>query len=252
VTDLGVSGTSRTDGICRTEVGDEVGRFYGYVSDGIFHSQAEIDNYTNAKGEHVDQPGAQPGVVKYVDVDNNGIINSSDQDYLGSGIAKIHYGFNGRVEWKGFDLSISLYGASKFKAVDYVDMTLQGSYGALNKSVGMLNAWTTENPNTDVPRVSYTLPPDSPISNDFFSQRFIQNASYLKINNIVLGYNLPDKWFGGFIRSARVYAQAQNVTTFTKYNGYNVDFAGGIFTPGYNYASYPTPRTIMFGANFSF
>jgi hypothetical protein len=85
-----------------------------------------------------------------------------------------------------------------------------------------------------------------------FSQRFIQDASYLKIANIVLGYSLPDRWFGGYIKGLRIYAEGQNLATLSKYKGYNVDFAGGTFTPGYNYASYPTPRTMMFGAHFSF
>jgi hypothetical protein len=85
-----------------------------------------------------------------------------------------------------------------------------------------------------------------------FSQRYIQNASYLKLANIQLGYNFPDKFFGGYVRGLRLYVTGQNLFRFTKYKGYNVDFAGGTFTPGFNYASYPTPRTIMFGGSFSF
>jgi TonB-dependent starch-binding outer membrane protein SusC len=101
-----------------------------------------------------------------------------------------------------------------------------------------------------VPRVAYN--PSGAITNDMFSQRFVQNASYLKISNIQLGYRFPDKLFGNYIKSLRIYASAQNLAPFTKYKGYNVDFAGGTFTPGYNYASYPTPQTVMFGGTFSF
>jgi TonB-linked SusC/RagA family outer membrane protein len=261
VTKLGVSGEPRTDGYCRTEVGREVGSFYGLVSEGIFKSQAEIDNNYNDEGELVTQTGAKEGDVKYKDVNNDGQITlEKDQTFLGSGIAKIHYGLNVRAEWKGFDLSISTYGAAKFKAVDYVDVILHSSYGPLNKSVDLLNAYNSEsdaainglpvNTNTDVPRVAYKS--ENSITNDLFSQRFIQNASYLKIATIELGYNVPDKWFGGYVNGLRIYASAQNLATLSKYKGYNVDFAGGTFTPGYNYASYPTPRTIMFGAHFSF
>jgi hypothetical protein len=114
----------------------------------------------------------------------------------------------------------------------------------------LLDAWTPDNTNTDVPRVAFKT--TGSITNDMFSQRFLQDASYLKIANIELGYNLPNRWFGGYISGVRVYASAQNLATLTKYKGYNVDFAGGTFTPGYNYASYPTPRTMMFGVNFSF
>ena len=247
---LGVSGEPRSDGFCRTEVGREVGSFYGYVYDGIFQSQAEIDNRLNSEGEHINQSGAQPGDVAYADLNLDGEITNEDQKYLGSGLPKFNYGLNARAEWKGLDLSISTYGAAGFKAVDFVDVTLHNSYGALNKSVDLLNAWTPENTNTNVPRVAYNT--TGSITNDMFSERFIQDASYLKIANIELGYNLPDRWFGGYVSGLRIYASAQNLATLSKYKGYNVDFAGGTFTPGYNYCSYPTPRTMMFGIHCSF
>jgi TonB-linked SusC/RagA family outer membrane protein len=250
VTRLGVSGEPITSGYCRTEVGREVGQFYGYVSEGIYQSQSEIDSRVNSKGAHITQDGAQPGDIKYADLNNDGTINAKDQTFLGSGLPKFNYGLNIRAEWKGFDMSISTYGALKFKAVDYVDVALHGSYGALNKSTDLLNAWTPTNTNTNVPRVAYKS--TGSITNDLFSQRFIQDASYFKIANIELGYNFPDRWFSGFVNGLRVYASAQNVMTFSKYKGYNVDFSGGTMTPGYNYCSYPTPRTVMIGAHFSF
>jgi TonB-linked SusC/RagA family outer membrane protein len=261
VTKLGVSNEPRTDGFSRTEVGREVGSFYGYVYQGIFQSQAEIDNRVNANGQHITQNGAKPGDCRYADINGfdaagkltgvpDGQINSADQTYLDSGIPKLHYGLNARAEWKGFDLSISTYGAAGFKAVDFVDLTLHSSLGSLNKSVDLLNAWTLDNTNTNVPRISYK--PEGSVTNDYFSERFIQNANYLKIANIELGYNVPDRWFGSYVNSVRIYASAQNLATWSKYKGYNVDFAGGTFTPGYNYASYPTPRSIMFGVHFSF
>ena len=250
VTKLGVSNEPRTDGNSRTEVGREVGSFYGYVSQGIFQKQSDIDNRVNSKGQHINQNGAQPGDVIYADLNNDGEITNADQKFLGSGIAKIHYGLNARAEWKGFDLSLSTYGALGFKAVDFVDVTLNSSYGALNKSVNLLNAWTPVNTKTTVPRVAYKS--NGSITNDMFSQRFIQDASYLKIANIELGYNFPNRWFGNYVNGVRFYASAQNLVTLSKYKGYNVDFAGGTFTPGYNYSSYPTPRTVMLGVHFSF
>ncbi len=231
------------------------------VSEGIFQSQEEIDNNVNSKGEHINQPGAQVGDVRYADINNDGEITlDGDRKFLGSGLPKFNYGLNLRFEYSGFDLSISTFGALKFKAVDFVDVTLHSSYGALNKSVDMLDAYNSEadaavnglpvNTNTDVPRVAYKT--SGSITNDMFSQRFIQDASYLKIANVELGYNFPDRWFSGYVQGLRIYASGQNLATLSKYKGYNVDFAGGTFTPGYNYASYPTPRTIMFGANFTF
>jgi hypothetical protein len=250
VTRLGVSGEPRTDGYSRTEVGRQVGSFYGYVYEGIFQSQNQIDNHVNSKGGHINQNGAQPGDVAYADLNNDGEITNADQTYLGSGLPKVNFGFNISAGWKGFDLSLFATGAAGFKAVDFVDVTLHGSYGALNKSVDLLNAWTPDNTNTGVPRVAYKS--TGSITNDMFSQRFIQNASYLKLANIQLGYRFPDKLFGGYVRGLRIYVSGQNLARLTKYKGYNVDFAGGTFTPGFNYASYPTPRTIMFGGSFSF
>ncbi|WP_243349441.1 SusC/RagA family TonB-linked outer membrane protein [Parabacteroides sp. FAFU027] len=252
VTSLGVLNEPQTDGYCRTEVGREVGSFYGYVSEGIYQSQSEVDNRVNSKGAHITQNGAVAGDIKYADLNNDGTISDADRTYLGSGMPKVNFGLNFRGEWRGFDLSISTYGAAGFKALDFVDMTLHSSYGALNKSVDMLNAWTPDNTNTNIPRVAYKVTPGASITNDAFSQRFLQNASYLKIANVELGYNFSDKLFGNYIHGVRVYASGQNLTTLTKYKGYNVDFAGGTFTPGFNYCSYPTPRTVMFGLRASF
>lgn len=250
VTRLGVSNEPRTDGYCRTEVGREVGGFYGYVYEGIYQSQEQIDNHVNDEGETINQNGARPGDAAYADLNNDGEITNEDQTFLGSGIPKVSYGLNIRAEYRGFDFSIFATGAAGFKAVDFVDLTLHGSYGSLNKSVDLLNAWTPDNTDTDVPRVAYKA--TGSITNDMFSQRYMQNASYLKIANVQLGYRFPDKWLGNYVKNLRIYASAQNIARITKYKGYNVDFAGGTFTPGYNYASYPTPQTFMFGGSFTF
>jgi TonB-linked SusC/RagA family outer membrane protein len=252
---LGTENEPYTSGFCRTEVGREVGGLYGYVIDdsqknGIFQSQADIDNRTNDNGDYITQDGAQPGDVAYKDLDGDGNIDTDDRQFIGSGLPDFTYGLNINIGWKAFDLSIAANGAGGFQAVDYVDEVLRSSYGLLNKSTDLSNAWTEDNTNTNIPRISYAS--SGSVTNDLFSKRYIQNASYLKIANIELGYNLPDNLFSGYIHGVRIYASAQNVITFSKYKGYNVDFAGGTFTPGYNYCSYPTPRTIMFGAHFSF
>ncbi|WP_088654438.1 SusC/RagA family TonB-linked outer membrane protein [Geofilum rhodophaeum] len=247
---LGVLNTPVTQAYTRTEVGREVGAFYGYVYEGIFQTQTEIDSRVNAEGVYINQPGAQPGDVAYADVNNDGEITNEDQTYLGSGIPDYHFGLNAGIEWNNFDLSIASYGAAGFQVVDFVDVMLTNSYGTLNKSVDLLNAWTPDNTNTDVPRVAYKSP--GSINNDMFSERFLQDAAYLKIANVTLGYNFPDRWFSGVVTNVRAYVTGQNLATITKYKGYNVDFAGGTFSPGYNYSSYPTPRTVLFGMNFSF
>ncbi|RAV97976.1 SusC/RagA family TonB-linked outer membrane protein [Pseudochryseolinea flava] len=250
VTKLGVRNLPYTVGNSRTEVGREIGAFYGYVFEGVFQTPEQLTDRVNDLGNPVNQPGAQLGDAAYADLNNDGEITNLDQEYLGSGLPSMSYGFNIHAEWKGFDLTVFGTGVTGFRVVDFVDMTLRSSYGALNKSTDLLNAWTESNPNSNVPRVANK--PTGAITNDMFSQRFMQNAAYLRIANIQLGYNLPDKWFAGYVSQVRLYASGQNLFTFSKYRGYNVDFAGGTFTPGFNYASYPTPRTVMAGVQFSF
>ncbi len=257
VTALGVTNEGRTDGICRTEVGEEVGRFYGLRYGGIIRDNATLVELLNAQSAgHSTEAGyaapanAKLGDVYYVDVNGDGTINDDDRDFLGSGMPKVNFGLNARVEWKGLDLSVATYGALGFKAVDYLDEALHGTTGLTNKSVDMLDSWTAENPNASQPRVQFTA--DGSTYNDYFSDRFIQNANYWKIANVELGYNFKDEWFNGIFSSVRFYVSAQNLHTITKYKGYNVDFAGGTFTPGYNYCSFPTPRTFMAGLHFTF
>ncbi|MGQ1947718.1 SusC/RagA family TonB-linked outer membrane protein [Geofilum sp. OHC36d9] len=259
VTKLGVNNSPVTSSMCRTEVGQEVGQFYGYVleddtedgniKNGIAQNQGAIDNRQNSEGLYITQTGAEAGDLLYKDLDGDGEITAKDQQFLGSGLPDVTFGINARVEWNGFDLTISTFGAAGFQAVDFVDMALRSSYGATNKDVSLLNAWTPSNTNTDVPRVQNK---SDITSNDYFSDRYIQDASYLKIANVQFGYNFPDSWFVGRISGVRAYITGQNLATISNYKGYNVDFAGGTYTPGYNYASYPTPRTFMFGLNMSF
>ena len=250
VTSLGMGESQRIDGDCITKVGSEVGQFYGYVYEGIFQNQEEIDNRINDEGLHVNQNGAQPGDVAYKDVNNDGEITGDDRTILGSGMPKVQFGLSFRLEYKGFDLNVSTFGAAGYQVMDFIDRTLRGSYGATNKSVDLVNAWTPEKPSTTVPRVYWAS--TGSITNDMFSSRFLQNGAYWKIANVELGYNLPDKWFKDVISGVRVYVSGQNLATISKYRGYNIDFAGGTFTPGYNYCSYPTPMTMMFGLNLSF
>ena len=250
VVSLGPSGEARNDAFTRTELGAEVGRFYGYVYEGIFQNQEEIDNRINDKGQYVVQAGAQPGDVAYKDINNDGQITADDQTFIGSGMSKVQFGLSARFEYKGFDLSISTFGAAGYQLLDFVDMTLRSSYGMTNRSVDLMKAWTPQNPSTTVPRVYYKA--TGTITNDMFSSRYLQNGSYWKIANVEFGYNLPEGLFNGFIRGARIYASGQNLLTISKYRGYNIDFAGGAFTPGYNYCSYPAPITAMLGVKLSF
>ena len=246
VTSLGFGTEQYITGAYITKVGEEVGKFYGWVYEGIARTQADLDN-------HPTQQGAQVGDCLYKDMNGDGVIDAEDQTVLGSGLPKISFGLSAHLEYKNFDLSISTFGALNYHVSDDIYNTLNSSYGPNNKSVAVLDAnrWEGSTYVSNVPR-TYYINSATLAWNDLFSERHIQNAAYWKIANIELGYNIPDKLFKGVVSGARVYVSAQNLYTFTKYKGYNVDFAGGTFTPGYNFCSYPSARTFMAGLLFSF
>ena len=252
VTSLGFGTESYLDGDYITNVGEEVGQFYGYVYEGIARTQADLD-------DHATQDGAQVGDCLYKDVSGpdgvpDGVVDTNDRVVLGSGLPKVNFGISAHLEYKNFDLSISTFGALNYHVSDGIYNTLTSCYGPGNKSTSQLDAnrWSTDGLTyiSAVPRTYYST--NGMAWNDLFSDRKIQNAAYWKIANIELGYNFRDSWFKGVVSGVRVYVSAQNLITFTKYKGYNVDYAGGTFTPGFNWCSYPSARSFMAGLLFSF
>lgn len=233
----------------RTEVGHEVGEHYGFVYQGIFQNQAEIN-------AHAKQFGAvlAPGDVKYKDISGpqgkpDGIVDEAyDRTYLGSGIPKYNYGINLSAGYKAFDLSIFASGSAKFLINSRMYRDLHHTAGAINYSKDMLNRWTPSNTNTDIPRLN-----DADVNNFKDSDRpgWLQNGTYLRINTVSLGYTLPANLVRG-INNARIYITAQNLYSFQSYQGYNPDFTSGVFNPGFDFGSYPKPRTIMAGVQVSF
>ena len=248
VLSLGFGTDSYITGAYKTEVGQEIGKFYGWVYEGIARTQADLDN-------HASQPGANVGDCLYKDINDDGVIDANDQTILGSGLPKINFGINARFEYKNVDLSISTYGALNYHVSDDIYNSLNSCYGWANKDVAILDAnrWSDDGTTylSSVPR-TYAANNATLAWNDLFSERKIQNAAYWKIANVELGYNLPDKWFGGYVNGVRVYVSAQNLYTFTGYKGYNVDYAGGTFTPGYNFCSFPSAQSFMAGLHFTF
>ena len=248
VLSLGFGTDSYITGAYKTEVGQEIGKFYGWVYEGIARTQADLD-------KHASQPGANVGDCLYKDINDDGVIDANDQTILGSGLPKINFGINARFEYKNVDLSISTYGALNYHVSDDIYNSLNSCYGWANKDVAMADAnrWSDDGTTylSSVPR-TYAANNATLAWNDLFSERKIQNAAYWKIANVELGYNLPDKWFGGYVNGVRVYVSAQNLYTFTGYKGYNVDYAGGTFTPGYNFCSFPSAQSFMAGLHFTF
>ena len=231
-----------------TYVGEEIGQFYGYVYEGIARTQEELDAH-NAVAM---QQGAQVGDCMYKDLNGDGQITTADRKVLGSGMPKLNFGLSAHLEYNIFDLSISTYGALGYHVSDHIYNALNSCYGYGNKDVAVLDAnrWNGDTYVSEVPRTYITANGEG--WNDYFSDRKIQNAAYWKIANVELGCNLPNKWFGNYVSGVRLYVAAQNLYTLTGYKGYNVDYAPGTFTPGYNYCSYPSARSFMAGINFTF
>jgi TonB-linked SusC/RagA family outer membrane protein len=233
----------------KTELGGIVGEHYGFVYEGIFQTQAEI-------AAHATQFGAalKPGDVKYKDISGplgkpDGVVDEAyDRTYLGSGIPKYFYGFTFSASYKKFDLTLFASGAADFKINSRMYRDLHHSAGALNYSTDMLNRWTPTNTNTNIPRLN-----DADVNNFKDSDRpgWLQSGTYLRINTVSVGYNLPQDIIKGLSRS-RVYATVQNLYSFQKYKGYNPDFTSGVFNPGFDFGSYPKPRTILLGVQLIF
>lgn len=233
----------------KTELGHPVGELFGFITEGIFQNAADVSG-------HATQTNAAPGDVKFKDVNGrddkgkltgtpDGKITDDDRVYLGNAIPKYYYGFNFSCSYKNFDLSFFLQGSGGNKVFNGVYRDLMvGQYG--NHSVDELNFWTPTNTNTNVPRPII----GDPNGNGRFSDRFVENGSYLKLQNAQIGYNLPSAIATKthVFKSLRVYVSGQNLTTISNYRGYDPDFiSDGLFSRGYDYGSFPNPRSILFG-----
>ena len=226
-----------------TEVGGEVGQLYGYQSEGIFQNNDDIK-------KHAEQINAAPGDIKFKDVNGDGKITALDRVYLGSAIPKISYGINLSASYKNFDFSTFFQGQAGNKIYNGVYRDLMGLQYS-NGSVNALNYWTPANTATNVPRPII----GDPNANGRDSDRFVEDGGYLKMQNFQIGYTIPSailKKTKG-VESARFYISGQNVLMLTGYRGYDPDFTSdGLFSRGYDYGSYPNPRTFMAGVQVGF
>lgn len=222
----------------KTEVGRSVGELYGFVTEGIFQNAADVSN-------HATQNLAAPGDVKFKDINKDGVITDADRVYLGSVIPKIYYGLNLNASYDNFDASVFFQGSAGNKVFNgvYHDLMV-GQYG--NSSVDELNFWTPTNTNTNVPRPII----GDPNGNSRFSDRFVESGSYVKLQNAQIGYTIPKTVLSRthVFSSFRIYVSGQNLLTISKYRGYDPDFiSDGLFSRGYDYGSFPNPRTVMLG-----
>ncbi|WP_069659572.1 SusC/RagA family TonB-linked outer membrane protein [Arcticibacter eurypsychrophilus] len=239
-----------------TQAGGPVGTFYGYVTDGLFRSQEELNAI--GQGIPVGQTGIWLGDVRFKDISGpNGVpdgkIGSEDVTVIGNPNPDFTYGLTNTFNYKGFDLSVFLQGVQGgdiFNWTRKYSESLISPY--LNQLTTVLNRYTESNPTSDMPRFVNGWHSN----NTRISDRYVEDGSYLRIQNISFGYNVPSKWINPIkMTSARIYVSAQNVYTFTKYSGYDPEigsFNKDVLSANVDNGHYPTPRTFTIGANIQF
>ena len=220
------------------DAGLPINVFYGYVTDGIFQNQAEVN-------AHAIQPGAEPGDIRFRDLDNNGVINDDDRTVLGNPNPTHLFSLNNTLTYKGFELGIYLQGVAGNKIFNANNIDLTGMAAAYNQTTDVLKRWTGEGTSNSMPRAVF----GDPNQNNRISDRFVENGSYLRLKTISLGYNFPKAWLKPLtIENVRLTLSCENVATITSYSGFDPEVA----INGIDLSRYPISRTFNIGVNFNF
>lgn len=236
--------------ITRTEAGHPVQSFYGFKTNGLFQNAGEISSGAT-------QSNAAPGDIRFVDATPDGKIDQNDRVYLGSFLPNYSYGLNFNATYKGFDFTLFFQGLQGNKVYNGTKVIEQGMLRLFNSSTDVLRAWTPTNTNTDVPRAIS----GDPNNNARTSDRFVESGSYLRLKNISIGYSIPQEALQRFTKNSlsklRVYVNATNLLTFTKYTGYDPEVGirsgqASNLIQGIDYGQFPQARTIMAGIQVGF
>ncbi|MDO4933893.1 MAG: TonB-dependent receptor, partial [Prevotella sp.] len=232
----------------RAENGQPWPYFYGYKTNGILQNADEAAAYnalyhTNEAGELVN-PSA-PGDFRFVDVNGDGKITDDDKTKIGKGMPDWTFGLNFNAEWKGFDFMMFWQGTA---GNDVFDATMRVDKNNQNLPSWMLGRWTGEGTSNEIPRFVF-----GNTSNLVSSDLYVNDASYLRLKNISLGYTLPKSITRKFfVDNLRVYVMAENLVTFTKYHGYDPEISSGGTSLGVDWGVYPQARTWTIGFNLGF
>ncbi len=238
-----------------TKVGQPIGLFYGYQVEGLFRSVDDINGAPVQFGRPFEDALFSTtwlGDIKYKDVNGDGVVNSDDRTVIGNPHPDFTYGFQNSFSYKDFDLSIFLqgsYGNDIFNAVNRT-LTAANSY-YVNQAPSVLDYWSVDNPNAGSPRLARN---DTPNIN--ISDRYIEDGSYLRIQNVTLGYNLPASTIDRIgLNKLKIYGSIQNLYTFTDYSGYDPEVGAynqNALLLGVDNGRYPSPRTFTLGLNVEF
>ncbi len=241
--------------ITKTMVGQPVGLFYGYEKIGIFQTPEQLYGSAIRANNAIDaKTGTYLGDVQYRDQDKNNVIDGDDRIIIGNPNPRVTFGFTNNFGYKDLDLSFFLYGSYGNDIYNYTRVWGEAmSATAGNQMASVNNRWTFDNINTSMPRYVN----GDPNENTAVSNRFIEDGSYLRIQNITLGYNLSGLLKNRLrgIGKMRLYFTAQNVYTFTRYSGYDPEVGpinGNVFLNGIDMGRYPVPRTFIGGINVEF
>lgn len=230
--------------IGRVTPGQPYGEFYGFEELGVFHSQAEIDAYTNKSGQLI-QPNAKPGDFKWADINGDGKIDANDRTFLGNPLPTFTYGVNFNANYKQFDIKLfgqGVWGNKIFQAYRRLDIP------TANYPAAALNAWTPTNANSNYPALTVTDPTNS---GDFTnpSNFYLQNGAYFRIKTLQIGYTLPSAWVkAADVQKVRFFISSNNLVTITGYKGYDPEVGIGNNNQfGVDMGIYPQARTFMAG-----
>lgn len=212
--------------------------FYGYVTDGIFQNQSEVNT-------HAVQPGAEPGDIRFRDLNNDGVINDSDRTVIGNPNPSWLFSMNNSLSYKGFELSVFLQGIAGNKIYNANNIDNTGMAAAYNQTTDVLKRWQGEGTSNSMPRAVF----GDPNQNTRVSDRFVENGSYLRLKNITLSYTFPKQWLQkAQIENARLSLSCENVATITGYSGFDPE----VGINGIDQNRYPISRTFSLGLNFNF
>jgi len=226
--------------VTRFEKDKAPGYFYGFKTDGLFQSQADV-------AKHASQPGAQAGDIRFVDINGDGKIDGDDRTDIGNPFPEFTIGWNLSLEYKGFDFNSFVYAS----VGNEVYRAYERNLAMTNKFRSVLGRWTGSGSTSDATNPRYTFIDAN--NNTRVSDRYVEDGSFIKIKNLQLGYNFSSAALRkANISKLRIYAQARNAFTFTKYTGFDPEISGGIFDTGIDRGAYPQARSFAIGLDLKF